>query len=100
NGADVNSVYICCFESKSTLMEAVEANQIETARLLIARGVNVQFKGIEDWTALRLAEQSGNETMISLLDQAGAMSWRHRAERRLQGLLGKNLTNYHYRYAE
>jgi len=100
NGADVNDVYMCCFTSKTPLMEAIGGNHLETAQLLISRGANVHFKGIEDWTALRLAEQEGNENMIGLLDRAGAMSWRHRAERRLVKLYGKNPRDHRYKFSD
>jgi Ankyrin repeats (3 copies) len=95
NGADVNHVNVCCFSSKTPLMEAVEGNSVEAVELLIARGANVNFRGIEDWTALRIAEQEGNERIINLLDYAGAMSWRHRAERRLAKLIGKDRKAHH-----
>jgi ankyrin repeat protein len=100
NGANVNEVYICCFSASTPLMEAARYNHLETARLLLARGADVHFRGYEEWTALKDAEQAGNQEMIDLLDAAGAMSWRHRAERRLLKLLGKDLKEHHYRYPD
>ena len=98
NGADVNDVYVCCMSAKTPLMEAVSGNHLEIAELLIARGANVRFKGIEDCTALRLAEQDGNDRMITLLDRAGAMSWGHRAETRLIRLTRRDPRQHRYKF--
>ncbi|MDT7605476.1 MAG: hypothetical protein QOF61_3473 [Acidobacteriota bacterium] len=71
NGADIEQEYCCCMSCQTALDAAVEAKHIETIKLLLARGADVNHRDSADpaWTPLRQAEQGGNQEIISLLHQ-------------------------------
>ncbi len=92
NGADVNREQCCCMSCSTALTHAVDTGNVEIVKLLIARGADVHYTSHYDreWTMRRRAEKDGNKEIIELLDAAGAMSWQHRAVRRIANLVGKN----------
>ncbi|HMP65486.1 MAG TPA: ankyrin repeat domain-containing protein [Pyrinomonadaceae bacterium] len=60
NGVDVNSSFSCCIDHSSMLMVAIAARDIDTAKLLIARGADLSFVGDFGWGVMDLAENSEN----------------------------------------
>lgn len=67
NGADVNDSYSCCASHKSVLMHAIQARDIDSAKLLIARGADLSFVGQFGWSVIDFAEESENQEVRSLV---------------------------------
>ncbi len=63
-GVDVNQTDD---EGYSALQAAAENDNLEVVKLLVSKGVNVQYKG--EYTALQLAEMSGNTEIVEYLKQ-------------------------------
>ncbi len=69
-GAHIN-VYTL-HSSESPLMCAVKANQLDTVRLLLKAGADVNAPQIFDWTPLLYSLKDGNKKMVQTLLQYGA----------------------------
>ncbi len=54
------------------LMSAVQMKQVETVRLLLAKGANVKAKTTSGQTALSLSAKAANADVIAALKEAGA----------------------------
>lgn len=89
NGADVDFQYCCCMACYAPLTYAVDTDNVELVRLLVARGVNVNYEiAYTGGMTLRThAEQKGNKKVLEILDHAGALPWRRRAQKRLTRLV-------------
>jgi hypothetical protein len=89
NGADIDFQYCCCMACYAPLTYAVDTDNVELVRLLVARGADVNYEiAYADGMTLRThAEQKGNKKVLKILDQAGALPWRLRAQKRLTRLV-------------
>ena len=58
--------------SSSPLISATTNNNIALARLLVNKGADVNFKGYNGDTALKVAQQKGNKEIVGILKKAGA----------------------------
>lgn len=56
----------------SALMDCVWKKNVELTKILIGRGVNLNFVSTDNQSALILAVGQGNATMVTLLTEAGA----------------------------
>lgn len=63
-GVDVNQTDD---EGYSALQAAAENDNLDVVKLLVSKGVNVQYKS--EYTALQLAEMAGNTEIIDYLKQ-------------------------------
>ena len=71
HAADVNAVAQTQFRN-SPLQVALLTGQVEVARVLVAKGADVNFRQAEGITALHEAAQLGSEPLVELLAGAGA----------------------------
>ena len=95
NGGNVNDYHACCMTRESLLMIAVENQDIECLKLLLARGADAKFQGFEGETAFDVAVAENHPDLVQLLDEAGQLTLKQRAELRLAKLPGMNLTKVH-----
>jgi hypothetical protein len=94
-GGDVNQSYECCATRVTLLIQAVDQNNVDAVRLLLARGADVSFTDFDGATAFDIAVGSGYDEVAQLFDEAGRLTWTQRAELRLGKLPGMNLKRAH-----
>lgn len=71
NGADVNSSYVCCMNSKSLLMVSVSMDDEQTTRLLIDRGASLSFTDeFEGEDVFDTASRINNGAITAMLNDA------------------------------
>jgi ankyrin repeat protein len=54
-------------DNESALMAATQASKEETVKFLLSKGADISLKNANGQTALDIAKQLGNETIIKLL---------------------------------
>ena len=69
-------------------MIAIGNNDVETAKLLLSRGADVNFKSdFEDWTLFDAASEAGHEETTAIFRSACDNDFRCRFESRKKNLL-------------
>jgi hypothetical protein len=88
NGGDVNDSYQCCMTHESLLMIAISNNDVETSKLLLSRGADVNFKSdYEGRTMFDTANEAGHEETSAIFRSACDRNFRCRFESRKKDLL-------------
>lgn len=88
NGGNVNDYYACCMTRLSLLMIAVEQNDIEEIRFLLARGADTKFTTYEGYAAFDIAINNGRDDIAELFDEARQVTFMQRARLRIAKLFG------------
>lgn len=84
NNGNVNDYYACCMTRESLLMIAIKNEELQTVKLLLARGADVNFKGYENHNALMYALTQNNKEIVYLLENACGRSLQCRVQLRAE----------------
>jgi ankyrin repeat protein len=70
NDANANEIYKCCASDKSALQIAISNNDLQITKLLLERGANLYFKGHFGGSVFETAKETGNQEIITILENA------------------------------
>ena len=87
NGGNANDYHYCCMDHRSLLTLAVGNNDIETMKLLMARGADINFVGQFGQGVMDEANRVGNDDTKKLIGAAQDRDIRHRISSRTNNLL-------------
>jgi hypothetical protein len=88
NGGDVNDFYYCCMTHKSLLMIALGKNDVETTKLLLSRGADVNFKSdFEGWSLFDTVREPGHDEANAFFLRVCDQNLRCRFESRSKKIL-------------